>query len=506
MSLIQDDSLLKLHGHVVWLVDPSSNLCLSADGFTTCGDTNLFKIHTSSRADSLQLELILPPSQDNYQESSSYCLSRDRIYQNLRLHPCDHHQILSSTRWTYDIIEGKLSTRSSFLSHRCLVNENNKGVLHSCFRGFTELRPVFHTLRSPSTVSLPTSNSQDISPSSSEWICPHTGLHLPLHLKDNKDSDFNSQSFVGGGIYTKQAFGMLFKVFSLAWYIDKEKASQDSTLSYYRNHEDHLSSEFYDALISPHAHYDRSILVKMAMSVKRDMLIEGLVQDLNMKPENSELIAQAGQHFKSANCERGLEILFTWRAATESSSERFEIRVNGKKITSITKPGIGEDFFSKFVSSEPVSPILKQQLSERFDVFDIQQQESKDTSDLPRDLYTYSAATECRTWVEWLKCLRRIRVKRPSVMEEVYASMFVLFYSILLITQSLPSKIKLLKVVKFREKLSSLKSKLSFSAGHLKSKMSHSAGQLARSISFHRPGSGHYVVKSEVDSIIFVGY
>lgn len=66
------------------------------------------------------------------------------------------------------------------------------------------------------------------------------------------------------------------------------------------------SPEFMDALASPRAAYDRSILVKMAMGVKRDMLIDGLVQELRMLPANSALIATVGRQFKSASCDRGL--------------------------------------------------------------------------------------------------------------------------------------------------------------------------------------------------------
>jgi hypothetical protein len=311
---------------------------------------------------------------------------------------------------------------------------------------------------------------------------------------------------------------MIFKVFSIAWYADKAKAAQDRSLSSFKDmsaEERMSSSEFYDALVSPHAHYDRSILVKMAMSVKKDMLIDGLVQDLNLRPEHSALIAQAGQLFKSPNCERGLELMFTWKASRNGEQERFDIRVNGKKITSISKPGLSEDFFSKFVmANDPVSPVLRKHIGEAFDVFDYQTAAKTDAvSDDQLDIIASSlqSSSDCRSLIKWIKCLQRLRLKRPAVVEEIYAVLFVLFYCILLITQSLPSKpSKFFRVVRLREKLSSFKSNLTLSAEHLKSK----AENFAKSISIHHAlnhiisadaATCPSVVDSEVDAIMFLG-
>lgn len=115
-------------------------------------------------------------------------------------------------------------------------------------------------------------------------------------------------------MYVKAAFGMVFKVFSVAWYLQRDKAATDSTLAAFRetNNEDMAASNtFFDALASPLASYDRSLLVTMAMDVKKDLLLAGLVQELDLKPENSALLASAGLLFKSATCERGLGKDFT---------------------------------------------------------------------------------------------------------------------------------------------------------------------------------------------------
>lgn len=184
-----------------------------------------------------------------------------------------------------------------------------------------------------------------------------------------------------------------------------------------------------------------------------------------------------------------VEILFTWRA--ESGS--LEIRVNNKLVSALRQDGLAEDFFSKFVSAEPVSPTLKSHLSEAFERV---LQSSDTSSEAPlrsgrEQVETPAGFAQCRSLSSLMDCARRLREKRPALLEEVYASLFILFYCCLLITQSLPSRSRLaFRVVRLRDKLSSLKSNLQLSAENFAKKCSiHNALHLlsADSVATHNP-------------------
>ena len=181
-----------------------------------------------------------------------------------------------------------------------------------------------------------------------------------------------------------------------------------------------------------------------------------------------------------------VEILFTWRTPSSSSgTESFDILVNGKKITSFHQPGVGEDFFSKFVSSEPVSPTLRTSLKESFqDIFASDSpplaEDLSDQSDMPHpsQLSGSSALPQCKSYSNALGCFRKLREKRPSLLQEMYASLFVLFYCCLLITQSLPSRAKYFRVIKLRDRLTRLNSSFHISAAQLAMRIGRSQSAL----------------------------
>ena len=484
-----------LFGHVIWLFDPSSNLCLGVGGFSQCGDTNLFRVTSASSSGKMQLELIEPFS------NARLCLSASRWSTAVSVSECSR-SVFSTTKWEYSVVEGRLA--SAGIRQRCLSKEGNNALVHSCHSGFTELRPIFHTQKPKST----DLTLAPLSTATSSLKCPHTGLTLPARLSDvTHDPDLSRQTLAGMGVYTKQAFGMLFRVFTIGWYLDRDRVARDATLAPFKlaTAEERLSSsEYFDALASPTAAYDRSVLVKLAMGVKRDLLIEGLVQELNLRPESSRLVAEAGHLFKSPNCERGLgthystvdqdylsltilpcaELLFTWRAASGERRESLDIRVNGRPIASIGAAGVAPDFFSKFVMRDPVSPELKERLSEGLfyegdtsSATAIMGEEGEEDEErvlpAPALLPSLSASPQCESVNSVYKCLRRLRLRRQALLDEMYASFFVLFYCVLLITQSLPSKTKeVFRVVRLRHKLSSFKSSLKLSAENFAKKCS----------------------------------
>lgn len=151
-------------------------------------------------------------------------------------------------------------------------------------------------------------------------------------------------------------------------------------------------------------------------------------------------------------------------------------------MASIAARGVGEDFFSKFVTAEPVSVVLKQQLSASFDVFQPDSlktppdAEDAASDELPLEAFpvpaSLAALSECHAFSSALQCFERVRAKRPVLVEELAMSLLVLGYCCLLISQSLPSKARPLRVVRLRDRLSRLKSSLELSTNSFASRCS----------------------------------
>ena len=71
---------------------------------------------------------------------------------------------------------------------------------------------------------------------------------------------------------------MNFKVFTLGRYVDHEAFRNDGRLSPYKDiPSEQLQSDqsFFDAVVSPSASYDRSVLIKLAMTLKFELMIQG---------------------------------------------------------------------------------------------------------------------------------------------------------------------------------------------------------------------------------------
>ena len=83
---------------------------------------------------------------------------------------------------------------------------------------------------------------------------------------------------------------MNFKVYTVAWYVDPIKAPIDATLQPFIGlSSDELASTpaFYQAMVSPEARYDRSLLIKLAMSLNVADVMKALVEEFGLLPENS---------------------------------------------------------------------------------------------------------------------------------------------------------------------------------------------------------------------------
>ena len=88
----------------------------------------------------------------------------------------------------------------------------------------------------------------------------------------------------------KTVFGYDFKVYTVGWYVELQGAKRDPMLRQFEGLADHElanSREFYEAMRSPSVLYDRTIFIKLAMTLKTDLMIQGLVEELGLTKENA---------------------------------------------------------------------------------------------------------------------------------------------------------------------------------------------------------------------------
>ena len=84
-------------------------------------------------------------------------------------------------------------------------------------------------------------------------------------------------------------FNYDFKVYSVGWYVEAQGARKDPALRAFEGlsaNELATSSEFYSAM-TVNAAYDRTIFIKLAMALQTDLMIRGLVEELQISPRNS---------------------------------------------------------------------------------------------------------------------------------------------------------------------------------------------------------------------------
>ena len=84
-------------------------------------------------------------------------------------------------------------------------------------------------------------------------------------------------------------YGMKFNIYSMAWYVDAAAARQEPLLQPFQSMsvaELQQSTDFY-RVVSTEGSFDRTLMLKLAMTLKKDLLIQGLVEELPLKPRNS---------------------------------------------------------------------------------------------------------------------------------------------------------------------------------------------------------------------------
>lgn len=78
-------------------------------------------------------------------------------------------------------------------------------------------------------------------------------------------------------------------MYSVGWYVEAQGARKDPALRAFEGlsaNELATSSEFYSAM-TVNAVYDRTIFIKLAMALQTDLMIRGLVEELQISPRNS---------------------------------------------------------------------------------------------------------------------------------------------------------------------------------------------------------------------------
>jgi hypothetical protein len=159
--------------------------------------------------------------------------------------------------------------------------------------------------------------------------------------------------------------GMTFNVYSMAWYVEADAAQADPTLKAYKSRslsELQSTEDFYQQLSSAGG-YDRTLFVKLAMTLKTKMLIEGLLAEIVMQPQNKAAVARASAAYTAPVCPEGLEVIFTWRVpkrgAPATDRGYLEVRI-GDVYFELHEPGLAEEFMKQFFAREkPVSPSAK---------------------------------------------------------------------------------------------------------------------------------------------------
>lgn len=171
--------------------------------------------------------------------------------------------------------------------------------------------------------------------------------------------------------------GMNFNVYSMAWYVEAEAARADPSLSAFKGHslsELQSADEFFTALSAAGRGFDRTLMVKLAMTLKTKMLLDGFLSEITLQPQNKEAVRRASAAYSEPVCPEGLEIIFTWRvphtstaskrssasAATGSvDHEYLEVRI-GDMYFELHEAGLAEDFMRQFFTPHnPVSPSAK---------------------------------------------------------------------------------------------------------------------------------------------------
>jgi hypothetical protein len=343
--------------------------------------------------------------------SDAHCLGRQMTighsHPHTTLTTCSR-TLLKATSWEYDHDLLILSTSSGLLSRffgsLCVVRDGDVAATQNCNQGYTRLKVVIHTTTRSGAAgagaegadanglllaNLPKTRHPV---EHGDWTCARTGLLFPRNLDDRLPAwpaapaashggggggggdghRDDRQIFMGGDIFTKTVFGMDFKVYTVGLYVELHAAMKDPSLRAFEGlAEGELANSpaFYAAVAANGAGYDRTLFIKLAMTIKSELMIAGLVEELGVSRESALLLKEASKAYTDPEMRRGLEILFTWRHARPATGghEYFEVRMDGMLLLSVPNAALAHDFFTQFVHPvEPVSPRAKNSLHCRF--------------------------------------------------------------------------------------------------------------------------------------------
>lgn len=299
------------HNDSVWIVDEASNQCLGPHGFSEC----------SALSSWVWMEDEMGTQLKHADSSDNQCLGWKLWHRKFEMMDCHIHRasiLQRRTRnayWSFDFDRGTLQTPSKRLleivlppNPLCVVNDNRKR-LQKCRRAQTRLRVIpiadiassFHSEAddkedgevSESNVGelIPTTPAL---PDQGFWHCPITGQPLPRNLDRYEISNSSSygngrQVLMGAGVYTKVVFGMKFTVYTVGWYVDAAVAQSEEALQPFVGKSlDELrsSQDFYNQMSRPSS-FDRTLFIKLAMNLKKDVVIQGIVDELPLKKSNA---------------------------------------------------------------------------------------------------------------------------------------------------------------------------------------------------------------------------
>jgi hypothetical protein len=384
----------------LWLRDEASGQCLGAHGhFGECGDQSLWVWNSLGGDVLLQSAHSWDPFSLNFDKAE--CIGRKRSLlkkDELQLLPCAHAP-LSRTMWTFDEQSGRLADTSSLVAKArgpsCVINAPGTGpggearILQNCRKGYTSLKPVvfnFRTSTAPDPNTIASSHwgageSGEVEEGEAEegarfYKCPITGQVFPRNLDrqlgTSSEGQQGQQVFMGGGVFSRTFVGMDFHIYSMAFYIDTEAAQLDASLQAFRStplFELRQDEAFFEALAAK-GDYDRTLFVKLAMTLKTQILLEGFLAEIYLLPKNKAIVAEASAQYTEPVCPQGLEILFSWRkggggvggaggvGGVGAVTDVLEVRI-GKSLFTLEEAGLAEDFMRQFFSNQPVSPAAK---------------------------------------------------------------------------------------------------------------------------------------------------
>jgi hypothetical protein len=472
----------------VWIQDEESDRCFGPHGFSVCSDLTIWEWrHTTKGA-------ILQSTAPVTSREQRLCLSRAPYSAKVELSKCSAKE--KNVYWKYDQDTGALESISTLraawwrkVTPLCVVNDDIKR-LQDCRRKYTVLtvitlvnRPFQFTYDddnddpiSPPIAVLPSlSNIPDIG----FWQCPITGQLLPRNL----DTFFTSYStskttpqsgrqvLMGAGLFTKVVFGMKFNVYSIGWYVDVaalQKLPTHILTPFMGLTSDQLAKteSFIQFLIQPGG-FDRTLILKLAMTLKKEVVMQGLVEELKVTKQHAQILMNVSANYPVTECPEGTEIAFTWH--TSNNQDWLEIVIDRQYIFPLHVPGLAADFFYQYFRiRDPVSDTAQKGIATLFPALFAASEPYIPSSVVARDNVPSTAPTmqtqntkkrfsfttfvskflgpdhrEIRRMRRWKMHLNSLLLSNrrniyEKSREEIMATLAIIFYCLLLILVSLP--------------------------------------------------------------------